>query len=242
MPELTNDDIKKSSYFTNRNVDEAAYSSYKLPRYLSPYFTDQDKDLSVLDIGCGLGQMLIFLKSNGFKNLSGIDINEESITACKKNGLAVEKITDIRDYAKQAGKKFDRIVMSHVLEHLDKESIIDTLLHIKKYLLNDGGTFLLMVPNAQSHTGTYWRYEDFTHNVMFTTGSCLYVLRSAGFTNIEFIDPDGTKHMNPFKKVIIKFLIGYYKLKENIWNKILQTSFHKTSPRIYTFELKVAAK
>jgi len=37
-------------------------------------------------------------------------------------------------------------------------------------------------------------------------------------------------------------LLRYHKLKENIWNKILQTSFHKNSPRIYTFELKVAAK
>ena len=98
-----------------------------------------------------------------------------------------------------------------------------------------------MVPNAQSYTGSYWRYEDFTHTILFTAGSCIYVLKSAGFTSIEFIDADGTKHMNPLKRMIIKLLIGYHKTKEDIWNKILQTSFHKTSPRIYTFELKVAS-
>ncbi|MBI5858608.1 MAG: class I SAM-dependent methyltransferase [Sphingobacteriales bacterium] len=242
MTEVSTDDVKKSTYFANRNVNEELYSDYRLPRYLSPYFSENDKQLNILDIGCGLGQLLSNLKKKGFKNLNGVDINEESISACKKNGLEVEKINDIREFALQSGKKFDRVVMSHVLEHIDKESIIDTLIHIKKYLLTENGVFLLMVPNAQSYTGSYWRYEDFTHTVMFTAGSCIYVLKAAGFTNIEFIDPDGTKHMNPIKKIVIKSLIGYHKFKESFWNKVLQTSFHKTSPRIYTFELKVAAR
>ena len=241
MDSSTNKEIKTKSYFANRNVDGNLYANYSLPRYLTPYFKESDRDLNILDIGCGLGQMLNHLKKSGFTNLHGIDINDESINECKKNGLSVEKITDIRDYAKNSNTKFDRIVMSHVLEHIDKDIIIDTLIHIKKYLLKEGGTFLLMVPNAQSYTGSYWRYEDFTHTILFTAGSCIYVLKSAGFTSIEFIDADGTKHMNPLKRMIIKLLIGYHKTKEDIWNKILQTSFHKTSPRIYTFELKVAS-
>jgi len=242
METSTNIEIKKSAYFSNRNVDESTYSNYSLPRYLSPYFKETDKELNILDIGCGLGQMLNYLKSQGFKNLHGIDINEEAILACKKNGLDVEKVNDIREYTVNDSMKFDRIVMSHVLEHIEKEKIIDTLIHIRENLLKEGGVFLLMVPNAQSYTGTYWRYEDFTHTIIFTSGSCMYVLRSAGFAQIDFIDPDGTMHMQPVKRGIIKLLLRYHKLKENIWNKILQTSFHKNSPRIYTFELKVAAK
>lgn len=242
MPEFINDEIKKSAYFSNRNVDASLYTNYKLPRYLTPYFQENEKSIKTLDIGCGLGQALNFLKNKEFTNLFGIDINDESIDICKKNGLSVEKITDIREFAiNYSGDKFERIIMSHVLEHIDKDLIIDTLIHIKKYLLKDGGIFLLMVPNAQSYTGAYWRYEDFTHTILFTAGSSYYVLKSAGFKTIEFIDPDGTKHMSPVKRMIIKCLIGYHKLKEDIWNKVLQTSFHKTSPRIYTFELKVAA-
>ncbi|MBI5372027.1 MAG: class I SAM-dependent methyltransferase [Sphingobacteriales bacterium] len=242
MADQVNDDIKKSTYFSNRNVTGSSYADYKLPRYLTPYFTDSDKELDILDIGCGLGQTLSYLKNKGFKNLYGIDINDESISLCRKNGLTVEKVNDTREFAVTAGRRFDRIVMSHVLEHIRKEDMIDTLIHIKKYLLKEGGVFLLMVPNAQSYTGSYWRYEDFTHNILFTAGSCIYVLRAAGFTDIQFIDHDGTRHMNPAKRMFIKLLIGYHKLKEDVWNKILQTSFHKGSPRIYTFELKVAAR
>ena len=241
MLNSVNDEAKKNNYFANRNVEGEMYAHYNLPKYLYPYFQEQDKDLNILDIGCGLGQFLSNLKSKGFKNLYGIDINEESIVACRNNGLSVEKIDDIRTYALKSTIKFDRIVMSHVLEHIDKELIIDTLIHIRKYLLKEGGEFLLMVPNAQSYTGTYWRYEDFTHTIIFTAGSCLYVLKAAGFTNINFIDPEGTIHLSRIKRIILKQLIAYHKFKEDIWNKILQTSFHKPSPRIYSFELKVAA-
>jgi len=241
MLSSVNDEAKKNTYFANRNVEGEMYAHYDLPKYLYPYFQEGDKDLNILDIGCGLGQFLNNLKEKGFKNLYGVDINEESIVACRNNGLAVEKIDDIRAYALKSTMKFDRIVMSHVLEHIDKELIIDTLIHIRKYLLKDGGVFLLMVPNAQSYTGTYWRYEDFTHTIIFTAGSCLYALKAAGFTNINFIDPEGTIHLSRIKRIILKQLIAYHKFKEDMWNKILQTSFHKPSPRIYSFELKVAA-
>ena len=242
MSASINEEVKKSAYFSNRIVTESIYDTYKQPRYLAPYFQEKDKGLNILDIGCGLGQFLNYLNCQGFTNLHGIDINDESIAACQKKGLSVEKINDIREFAQKTDRKFDRIIMSHVLEHIEKEDIIDTLVHIKKYLLKENGIFLLMVPNAQSYTGAYWRYEDFTHTIMFTAGSCDYVLKSAGFTNITFIDPDGTGHMAPLKKFIIKSLISYHKFRENIWNKILQTSFHQPSPRIYTFELKVAAQ
>lgn len=242
MTESTNEGVKKNAYFSNRNVTDEQYSNYTLPRYLLPYFRASDIDMMVLDIGCGLGQTLAHLKTKGFNNLVGIDINEESIAICKSKGLNVERVNDIREFLPGDGAKFDRIIMSHVLEHIDKDAIIDTLMYIKSNLLKDGGVFLLMVPNAQSYTGSYWRYEDFTHTILFTSGSSFYVLKSAGFKSIEFIDPDGTQHMNPIKRMIVKPLIAWHKLKENFWNTILQTSFHKPSPRIYTFELKIAAR
>jgi len=242
MDTSTNNEIKKSTYFSNRNVGEESYAGYSLPKYLGPYFMETDKELRILDIGCGLGQLLSHLKGRGFQHMQGIDINEEAILACRKNGLLVEKVNDIREFTVSDSMKFDRIVMSHVLEHIDKEKIIDTLIHIRQFLLKDGGVFLLMVPNAQSPTGVYWRYEDFTHTLLFTAGSCSYVLKSAGFKSIEFIDPDGTRFMSPVKRSLIKLLLGWHKLKEDFWNKILQTSYHGPSQRIYTFDLKVAAR
>jgi 2-polyprenyl-3-methyl-5-hydroxy-6-metoxy-1,4-benzoquinol methylase len=237
----TEQDVKLDSYFNNRTVDPTYYSSYKIPRYLKPHIP-VNKDAKILDVGCGYGQFLNSLKELGYINILGIDINNESINECNEKGIKAIQSEDIRNYAKECNEKYDFITMSHVLEHIDKDKIIDTLYHIKKYLLKEGGEFILMVPNAQSYTGAYWRYEDFTHTIMFTAGSCNYVLKAAGFNSISFIDPDGTQHMSSIKKLIIKTLIGIYKFKEDFWNLVLQTSFHKPSPRIYSFELKVSAK
>lgn len=44
MNEQINDTVKKSAYFSNRNVDEKSYIDYILPRYLNPYFTETDKE------------------------------------------------------------------------------------------------------------------------------------------------------------------------------------------------------
>lgn len=153
MENYTNEEIKKTSYFANRNVREEKRYSYRFPKYLRPFFQDSDRTLNILDIGCGLGQMLTSLKTREFINLYGIDINEESINACKSHGLNVEKISDIREYAKKSKIKFDRIIMSHVLEHLNKDSIIETLAYIKKYLLSENGFFFL---NSTQCTIFYW--------------------------------------------------------------------------------------
>ncbi len=237
----TNDQIKLDSYFNNRTVDPAYYGNYKIPRYLRPAIP-VNKQSKILDIGCGFGQFLSKLKEEEFSCLHGIDISNEAIEECRKKGLQVTQINNICDFIVPEDEKFDFIVMSHVLEHIEKDKIIDTLKHIKQNLLAKNGAFVLMVPNAQSYTGTYWRYEDFTHTILFTSGSCMYVLKAAGFDSISFLDADGTSQMSFWKKPIIKFLIGIYKLREDFWGMVLQTSYHKPSPRIYSFELKVIAK
>lgn len=234
----TDDQVKENSYFANRTVDAAYYSEYHIPRYLLPYLPS--KDARVLDIGCGFGQFLGAMKSEGYSNLFGIDISDEALEVCRRKGLDTQKIDDIRNF--RPDRKFDFIMMNHVLEHLEKGTVIDTLRHIREHLLAPGGSFVLMVPNAQSPTGTYWRYEDFTHHLLFTAGSCQYVLRAAGFGEISFIDPDGTSQMKVWKAWIIKLLLRCYRLREDFWGLVLQTSYHKPSPRIYSFEVKVRAK
>jgi len=155
-------------------------------------------------------------------------------------GLEVQR-ANIIDFAEQSAEKYELIVMSHVLEHIKKDEIIFTLKGIRNNLLDENGKLCLMVPNAQSNTGSYWAYEDFTHTTLFTTGSILYVLKAAGFNNIKFLDPNGTENSNIILKLIKNTFLPIYRIKKNFWNKITSSSFHRQSPEIFTFELKVLA-
>ena len=235
----TEEKVQEENYFNFRNVAADYYSGYDIPNYLMKVLP-QNLDANILDIGCGFGQTLKSLRDKGYKNLKGVDINDESIAQCKKINLDVTKVDDIIFYATTSHKKYDFIIMSHVLEHIEKEKMIDNLRAIKS-LLREKGKYCVMVPNAQSNTGSYWRFEDFTHHYLFTAGSLQYVLRAAGFTQIDFIDPEGLDGVSSLKKPIVKILLKIYKFRKNFWNKITASSYHRPSPQIFTFELKALA-
>lgn len=238
MKETTHD---YDQYFSLRTVDESYYQNYHLPKHILAELP-KDKSAMILDIGCGYGQFLNKLKGMGYTDLTGTDISEEALKSCQARGIQAIRIESISDFCKKSTKKYDFIMMSHVLEHIQKEEVIETLRLIRENLMSEKGYIYIMVPNAQSNTGAYWMYEDFTHYTLYTAGSIGYVLRAAGYTIVTFLNPDGTQFMTFWKRCIIKFLLRIYAFRQNFWNTITQSSYHKPSPRIYTFELKVKAR
>ncbi|MBY0425476.1 MAG: class I SAM-dependent methyltransferase [Cytophagales bacterium] len=228
-----------SNYFSLRGVDSTFYSNYRLPVWLESELKDNKKS-KILDFGCGVGQTLGALIRDGFLNVMGVDVSSQAIETALKHQLPVQLISSTEELLR-LGDKFDVIIMSHVLEHLPKEIVIPTLKFLKDNILSASGKLILQVPNAQSPTGIYWMYEDFTHNLLFTAGSINYVLNSAGFSNIEFLDPKGESDLNLFKKWRQRFLFFLFEKKTNMWNMATRSQFHKSSPRIYTWELKVKA-
>lgn len=227
------------SYFNLRNVNEEYYINYKIPKYLLEILPE-NKDASILDIGCGFGSLIRELKKNGYSSAKGVDLSDQAIDYCLKQGYDVQK-SSIAEYAEASKHKFDFIVMSHVLEHLKKDEIVNTLKQIRGNMLKESGKLCLMVPNAQSNTGSYWAYEDFTHTTLFTSGSLLYVLKAAGYKNIKFLDRDGTKDSRFISKLFKNIFLPFYRAKKRFWNKITSSSYHEQSPEIFTYELKALA-
>lgn len=104
---------------------------------------------SILEVGCGTGYMITMPLFKCGYDITGIDTSEESIVYGRQifdaEGLPAETIkclstTDIK-------KKYDAIILSEVLEHLET-SEVDILLDEIKSLLNPGGKLLLTVPNG----------------------------------------------------------------------------------------------
>lgn len=231
---------KYSEYFNLRNIDSNYYLGYKIPKYIVDVLPS-DKNASILDIGCGFGSFIREAKKLNYNLVKGIDISEQAIEFAVKQNFDVKKAS-INEFAEQSEERFDFIIMSHVLEHIYKDEIIETLSLIANKLFKENGKFCLMVPNAQSNTGSYWAYEDFTHTTLFTSGSLFYVLKAAGFKNIKFLDPDGTENSTYFSKILKKTFLTFYRFRKLFWNKITSSSFHQQSPNIFTFELKVLAE
>jgi 2-polyprenyl-3-methyl-5-hydroxy-6-metoxy-1,4-benzoquinol methylase len=178
----------------------------------------------------------------GFTNLYGVDISNEAVNHAQAEGLDVALVEDLESFINDCETRYDLVMMSHVIEHIYKERIIETLRLIRSRLLTPSGSLYLATPNAQSPTNCYWAYEDFTHTTMFTAGSMIYVLRQAGFQSIAFLDPDGLGHLSAPKKAIKSVLQLLYRTNKRLWNRAMSSSYHRPSPEIYAWELRVHAR
>lgn len=228
-------------YFACRQVAPSDYATYRLPSFIRQALPSE-RTAAILDIGCGLGHFLKALRSVGYSTIAGVDISAEAVAHCRGEGLPVEQIGELETFCGQSPRRYNFVMMSHVLEHIEKPRIIATLSDIRTQLLAADGTLCVMVPNAQSATGCYWAYEDFTHTTLFTTGSLRHVLIAAGFRSVTFLDPDGLSETPLLTRLVKRALLRMYKANRHFWNRVTGSAYHRHSPELYTFELKVIAQ
>lgn len=108
------------------------------------------QDLSILDLGCGGGDMLKVLASWGRRNniklhLTGIDLNPAAIAYSKENCAGYHEISFIRDDVflhLKSGACYDVIMNTLFMHHLNDIQIISLLQLMKKqanrgFIIND---------------------------------------------------------------------------------------------------------
>ncbi len=108
-------------------------------------FIERQKGKRVLDFGCNNGHFLRRLnKRTKENNYCGADINEYALKrARKKHPYAKFYKADDSFFKKE---KFDTIVMSHVLEHIEERQEIIDKFHA---MLNKGGHLILAIPQER---------------------------------------------------------------------------------------------
>ena len=143
------------------------------------------------------------------------------LSKLEKNGINIIKINDLETEKQNFKNEFDLIIISHVLEHQKKEKM-SKFLNDLKYMLKEQCYLLTIVPNAQAITGVYWRYEDFTHEYLFTSGSLYYLLLENDFDEIEFLDIYATSKLNLLFKIIRYSTIKFYEFFHTIFLKLLE--------------------
>lgn len=97
--------------------------------------------ISILDIGCGTGGLLTFLRKNNYSNIQGIDYSDYSIHFSKTRNLKVQKISIDEIDTTFQNQKFDVIICNDVFYCLEKPQIIKALQNISN-LLKPKGIFL----------------------------------------------------------------------------------------------------
>lgn len=138
------------------------------------------KDSNILEIGCGEGLLLYELQAQGFSNTEGIEPSKTAYSRALKKGLVVHN-----DYLENLSleNKYDLIIMSHVLEHV--EDPVEYVKTLKKHLKPNGYLLLTqtncegLIPKRLGSAWYAWVPEQ--HFWHFTERGLKKILHPFGF-------------------------------------------------------------
>lgn len=145
-----------------------------------------NKSATILEIGCGHGPFLQFVKSQGYNSVSGCDLSPEQVEIANSKGLEAE-LADAKEFL--TGKSADVVVAIDLLEHCTKNEAVE-LLQLVRTSLKPGGVALFRVPNAGSDFAGQYIYGDFTHELFLTDNSAIQLFQAVGFGKVDVLPSD----------------------------------------------------
>jgi 2-polyprenyl-3-methyl-5-hydroxy-6-metoxy-1,4-benzoquinol methylase len=146
-----------------------------------------DRGARILDIGCGSGQFLYFLRTRGYSQLHGIDVDQKQVEIAQALGLDVET-TAVADFLNQNDGGYEMIVMLDIIEHFTREELFPLMEAVVRSL-RPGGRFIASVPNAESPDGLKCLYTDITHEMAYTPMSFEEMLFCHDMKLVSLRDP-----------------------------------------------------
>ena len=92
-----------------------------------------ENNTRVLDVGCGDGTLMEFLKNNKEVDIRGIEISKSKVQKCVQKGLTVIEGDAEIDLSQFPDKSFDYVILSQTLQaFLNPEKVISELLRVGK--------------------------------------------------------------------------------------------------------------
>lgn len=155
--DIVNPELYSKSYYLTDNEGHSEYTS-GINRHIHPKFNraleiaKPSKADTVLDVGCGRGELLYYCAKNGAKALgidyskAAIDISKEAIRNLPTNlqHLTQAEVADITSY--NFKEKYTIIFMIEIAEHMHDWQLVKAFSKINE-ILDNNGRLIIMTPN-----------------------------------------------------------------------------------------------
>lgn len=161
------DSASRASFYKShrdRSATELKNKHIKQYDYEFESLSGSDSSMSVLEIGCGSGNFLRYLRHKGYASFVGIDMDDHLTEALSDLNDAEIYLDDVAKILKTELKNrtFDRIVLFDVLEHIDLPILSDLMKSLHDHI-SPNGRVLIRVPNIESPWGLKMHFGTFDH-------------------------------------------------------------------------------
>ncbi len=131
---------------------------HRLDRYL-PVLLEAG---SVLDLGCGRGELLLMLRDAGIEAV-GLERDPALLQAARRRGLELIDGDVATSLAEQPDEAWGAVTAIHLLEHLESVHVLEVLAEVRR-ILRPGGLLLVECPNPHTlRVGAAEYWIDPTH-------------------------------------------------------------------------------
>lgn len=189
----------------------------KFKRIYLPLLKDFKKDAAIIEVGCGPGNVMQFLKNAGFDNIFGIDISDEQIKEAADKNLNAASV-NVFEFFEKNKNKYDVIFALDFVEHFHRHELLKLFKGFNR-LLNDNGILVIRTPNGSGLFPNKNIYGDLTHLTIFNQYSLIQILQITNFYNINFYEnPPISKNFYGFVRSIlwrcIKLFVRFIRIVE----------------------------
>ncbi len=214
------------AYFENEDDDLETAQKKKIDRILKKLYLKEG--MTLLDIGCGWGELLIeAAKKYGVKGM-GITLSEEQFLEFNKRieseglqDLLEVHLMDYRDLP-QLGKQFDRIVSVGMIEHVGRDNY-PLFMKTCTEVLKPGGLFLLhFISGMTEHPGDPW-----IKKYIFPGGvipSLREILVDAAEDDLHVLDVENLRVH--YKKTLLNWLKNFNENRDTV-EEMMGTEFSR---------------
>jgi 2-polyprenyl-3-methyl-5-hydroxy-6-metoxy-1,4-benzoquinol methylase len=140
------------------------------------------RDARVLDLGCGYGAIMYFLRAAGYIHVTGIDTSPEQVSAAHELGLADVHCGNVYPFLQQTqDQSFEVVIAFDIFEHLAKMELLELGDELHR-ILSPGGRIIMHAPNGEGVFSGTIRHGDLTHEMAFTRANIAQFAGACSFS------------------------------------------------------------
>jgi len=147
-------------------------------KIFNPYLP-VDKKARMVDVGCGDGLFLYYLKSEGYESIEGVDASEDRLEICRQYVTPNVHCENVLSWLEKHQGQLDVVFCHHVIEHFSGDSVYGFVERLAAALKPDG-RLIITTPNACTPWAGYNLYHDLTHYRLFSSDSLTQILALYG--------------------------------------------------------------